>query len=328
MHPRESDVSVLIPSYRRPEMTLKAIRCALGTGAGEVIVSDDASNDGTVDRIRTVSDSRLRAVVQSQNLGLWPNHRALLLMATRPFVKFLQNDDEIAPGGLSTMVGALRPHTTVVSAHPVVQNLEGERYSPRNWPVPLYWSSDEYLDRMCLVGNELGSPSDVLWRRDCLDLSEEAWRNEISSDLIMNVRCASRGEVALVPAGPIITTHHPGRDMNRQSSLLITKRNLNTLEYLVRDSDPRVRRVVPFLGVPLAVMSLLATLASVRRWELLSREHWRELLRLWRLVVSEADYRALRLAPRLTRYVIMARSGSWTWTPQGWWTRSQPWETR
>src|SRR5215510_9299074 len=110
----EADVSVLIPSYRRPQMTLTAVECACSTGAGEILVSDDASNDGTVEALRAVRDDRLRIVVQPVNLGLWRNHLVLLRMATRPWLKFIQNDDRIAPNGLRNMVDAIGPSTSIV----------------------------------------------------------------------------------------------------------------------------------------------------------------------------------------------------------------------
>ena len=68
------------------------MRSALSTGAGEVIVSDDASDDDTVEALRRIVDPRLLIVVQPRRLSLWPNHRAALLLATRPWIKFLQDD--------------------------------------------------------------------------------------------------------------------------------------------------------------------------------------------------------------------------------------------
>src|SRR4051794_19839314 len=110
----ESDVSILIPSYRRPAMTRKAVELALMTGAGEILVSDDASGDGTVEALADLRDFRLRIVTQPKNLGLWPNHLALLRMATRPWAKFLQNDDWLEVGGLARMVEEIGPQTSVV----------------------------------------------------------------------------------------------------------------------------------------------------------------------------------------------------------------------
>ena len=60
----EADVSVLIPTYRRGSCIESTVRSALSTGAGEVIVSDDASDDDTVEALRRIVDPRLLIVVQ------------------------------------------------------------------------------------------------------------------------------------------------------------------------------------------------------------------------------------------------------------------------
>lgn len=315
MKPTESDVSVLIPSYRRPEMTLKAVVGALNSGAGEIIVSDDASNDGTVERIATLRDARLKIVVQRHNLGLWPNHRALLLLANRPWVKFLQNDDELVPGGLAAMVDAATPATAVVGAHPILQDAAGRRSKPRDWPRAVVWRSADYLERLCVFGNELGSPSDVLWRRDCLDDSERAWRNEISADLAMNVLCAAHGDVVMVPAGPIVTGNHEGRDMRRQGAALATVRNVNTVVYLGEHPDPRVQRIAAAFSFALGVSSTLAGLGNLRHRRPPPAPYWPSLVRLWKYAATHLDARTLPAAVKHGFRIAAATRRVEVWTP-------------
>ena len=94
----------LIPTYRRGNGSRRTVESALATGAGEVIVSDDASHDGSIEQLESICDPRLRVIVQPRRLGLWPNHRAALLLATRPWIKFLQDDDRLAPDALRRML--------------------------------------------------------------------------------------------------------------------------------------------------------------------------------------------------------------------------------
>src|SRR5260370_30861350 len=93
-------------------------------------VSDDASNDGAGEAWQAVRDDRLRIVVQPVNLGLWRNHFALLRRATRPWLKFLQNDDRIAPNGLRQMVDAIGPSTSIVSSLDLVKDAKTQQLLP------------------------------------------------------------------------------------------------------------------------------------------------------------------------------------------------------
>jgi glycosyltransferase involved in cell wall biosynthesis len=262
----ESDVSILIPSYRRPEMTLRALQSACQTGAGEIIVSDDASGDGTVEAIRTVRDDRLQVVIQPRNLGLWKNHLALLKMASRPWIKFIQNDDRIEPGGLATLVSHADDKTTLVGALGIYENsVTGEKRSMFSLAAPRRWTSDEYMVHALRVNNELGTPSDVLYRRETMDFSDDTWQNDRSMDLVCNILAASRGEVVLLPPGPIVTLDHPGRDSHVAGLDLWFKRLISSLRFFHAQPDPRIRRFARVLGVSEAIGSTTMLLGLLRR---------------------------------------------------------------
>ena len=261
----ERDISILIPSYRRPEMIRIAIASALATGAGEVVVSDDASGDNTVDAIRAFRDPRVRLIVQPRNLGLWPNHLALLSLASRPWIKFLQNDDRIAPGGLARLAEHATPQTSAVGALTLIEDKQsGRTYSHYQLSRPLRFDPGRYLRRLVL-GNELGSPSDVLYRADVLDRSAAAWRIDVSADAICNVLAAARGEVVIVPPGPVLTGEHPGRDMNTQSFQLAFTRYCRTVKYLRQYSDPGIQRWARAYGFGETLLSLWTAAGMIRR---------------------------------------------------------------
>ncbi|MGA2702043.1 MAG: glycosyltransferase family 2 protein [Isosphaeraceae bacterium] len=241
----EADVSVLIPTYRRGSWIESTVRSALSTGAGEVIVSDDASDDDTVEALRRIVDPRLLIVVQPRRLGLWPNHRAALLLATRPWIKFLQDDDWLAPDSLRQMLAHVGPETTIVSGLPIIEDwATGERFTPFRLEEPVCWSAGEYLPRFVIVGNsELGNPSCTLFRSDLLDRSEAAWADDMSWDLVANVLAAARGEVVLLPPGLVTVGQHHGQDTHQQSIRKFYVRFTNTINYLRSCSDTSVRGI-------------------------------------------------------------------------------------
>lgn len=264
MLPTETSVAILIPAYGRVGMTLKAIRCALATGAGEVIVSEDASGED-VSELGRINDQRYRFVEQPGNLGLWRNHLALLRLTEKKWIKFLQTDDSMTPDCLRTMCAAVGPETTLASALPVYRDLDtGETESRYELEAPLRWPAGEYVDRMARVGNEPGRPSYTLFRRDALLDTEEAWRNDMSCDLTANAVAASRGEVVLLPPGGVTCGIHAARDGALQSFELLARRLAESLAFLSAYPDARVQRFASIYGA-IETLGLLRTFIGKRR---------------------------------------------------------------
>lgn len=264
----EGDVSILIPTYHRGPWIESTVRSALSTGAGEVIVSDDASDDGTVEAVRRIVDHRLLIVVQPRRLGLWPNHRAALLLATRPWIKFLQDDDWLAPDALRQMLAHVGPETTIVSGLPIIEDwATGQRFAHFQLREPVCWSAGEYLPRFVIVGNsELGNPSCTLFRSDVLDRSEAAWDDEMSWDLAANVVAAARGEVVLLPPGLVTVGHHQGQDTYQQSIRKSYVRFTNTIEYLRSCSDMSVRGIAERIACTEGLYQVAMTAQQVLRF--------------------------------------------------------------
>lgn len=262
----ESSVSVLIPAFGRREMTLAAVASCLATGAGEIVVSLDTDPDGAELLLCSISDHRLRVVVQKARLGLWRNHLALLRACSLPFVKFLQTDDRILPGGLQALCRAMNSKTAVVSSLPIYEDLgTGARWTLETPSQPGRWSSPAYLERAEIAGNELGRPSYTLFRRDAIELDEGVWRDDVSVDWLMNIVAASRGDVELLAPGAILCGIHAEQDSVTQGPGLTTKRFVNTLERL-RDclEDPALR-LVSYQALAGLVLMGRAEVGFVRR---------------------------------------------------------------
>jgi Glycosyl transferase family 2 len=262
----QSDVAILIPTYRQRHLVVRAIDSALATGAGEIIVSDDQSGDGTWEVLLGYHDPRLRIVQQSSNLGLWRNHLALLRMASRPWIKFIQQDDWLSPDGLGALAAQADDRVSVVSALHSFHDLEtGRTWAGPDLDAPCRWTSDAYMERLLVVGNELGRPSANLYRADVLERSEEAWNNDLSADLVANVMAASRGDVVLLPQGMWYTGEHSGQDSHTQSFRLVMDRIGNSHAYLVGSDDARVRHFASVYCFAMAISSIRGALGALRR---------------------------------------------------------------
>ena len=98
-------VSIIVPTYGQVAHTLRclaAIALAPADAAIEVIVIDDASDDPDVVSLRAVRGIRL--IRNQENLGFLRGCNAAARTARGKFLLFLNNDTQVLPGWLDTML--------------------------------------------------------------------------------------------------------------------------------------------------------------------------------------------------------------------------------
>lgn len=105
----DATVSVIIPTYRRPDALARAIRSVLAQTwpPAQIIVVDDGSGDETPEVVRSFPAVRL---IQQENSGPAAARNRGLKEATSKYVASLDHDDVWDPGFLATAITALETH--------------------------------------------------------------------------------------------------------------------------------------------------------------------------------------------------------------------------
>ena len=111
----EPKVSVLIPSYNQEHVIEQTVMSSLTQDYGnlEVVVSDDASADGTPQILRELHakyPERLKIFLHPTNLGVTKNHTRGLLECSGEFVAFQDGDDLFLPGKIKKQVAFMQAH--------------------------------------------------------------------------------------------------------------------------------------------------------------------------------------------------------------------------
>lgn len=108
-------VSVVIPSYNRPEATKRAVMSALAQGptVAEVVVVDDASSLPPDARGLQTLDPRVRVVRLSENHGAAGARQAGVDLATGNVLAFLDSDDVWHADKIAAQLPLLAPMTAV-----------------------------------------------------------------------------------------------------------------------------------------------------------------------------------------------------------------------
>ncbi|HEY0967242.1 MAG TPA: glycosyltransferase family 2 protein [Opitutaceae bacterium] len=137
-------ISVLIPSYNRPELLVPTIESVLAQSHCdfEVIVSDDASPRGAeiaAALSRFSADARFRLILQPKNLGWSDNRNALLAQATGEFVMLVGDDDLLPANALARLSRHIssQPDTELIAFGYEVIDLDGRFTYKRHVPTML-----------------------------------------------------------------------------------------------------------------------------------------------------------------------------------------------
>ena len=108
--PHTPAVSVCIPTFNGASWIREAIESALAQDFSdlEVVVCDDASTDDTVELAEQVHDERVRVVAHRERVGLARNWNRCVSESKGAYIKFLMQDDRLAPGCIGRMLEVLR----------------------------------------------------------------------------------------------------------------------------------------------------------------------------------------------------------------------------
>jgi len=162
-------VSVVLPVYNRESVVKRAIDSVLNQSYSslELLVVDDGSTDGTVERVRSVSDERLRLIVHPKNRGANAARNTGIEAATGRYVAFMDSDDRWYRRKLERQVVRMQETAEAVRiVHTAFWNMGGffRQYRPQQKPVVL----EGDLSKVLLRHNCLGFVN-VLVTRDLLN---------------------------------------------------------------------------------------------------------------------------------------------------------------
>lgn len=101
-------LTVCLPTYNRAELLPAAIDSALAERELplELLVLDNASDDGSAELLAAIDDPRLRVVRHPRTISMYANHNAALEHAACERIVFLHSDDRLPAGALRALHAA------------------------------------------------------------------------------------------------------------------------------------------------------------------------------------------------------------------------------
>ena len=184
------DVSVIIPTFNRSQRLINA----LGSVAqqrklpAELIVVDDGSTDGTREAVasfRASTSLNCRYLFQP-NRGPAAARNSGIRLATRPYLAFLDSDDEWHPDKLAVQFEALTSRPEYLISHTMERwYRNGVHLNQKKHHIPLHGDIFAQALRLCCVGM-----STVMVRRqlfECYGFFDETLRCCEDYDLWLRV---------------------------------------------------------------------------------------------------------------------------------------------
>jgi glycosyltransferase involved in cell wall biosynthesis len=118
---RNHRLTIGLPVYNGEDFLVESLESLLGQTYEdfELIISDNASTDGTADICKRYAkeDSRIKYIRQPSNIGLIRNEQFVMRQATGELFKLAAHDDLYARDLVKKCVDALDSHPEVVVAH-------------------------------------------------------------------------------------------------------------------------------------------------------------------------------------------------------------------
>jgi len=113
-------VSICIPTYNGQKFFESCLDSAIGQTYRdiEIIIVDDCSTDNTYEIAKKYAskDSRIRLFQNEKNAGLVPNWNHCIELSKGKWIKFLFQDDALAPNCIEVMINSLSPNDRIVTS--------------------------------------------------------------------------------------------------------------------------------------------------------------------------------------------------------------------
>lgn len=203
--PQKIKVSVIVPSYNHKNFVEEALRSVLDQEIEnmEVIVVDDASNDGTVDVIKNIKDDRINFIELKENRSKHPRNLALDI-ARGEFIAFQNSDDFWEKEKLKKQLEIMEKNDKIAVCFSGVKIIdEFGKEMQDSWMNNVFTTENRksslWLRRFFDEGNCL-CISSALVRKSALKLAGNFRANLINlSDFDLWVRLVSLGEFHIIP---------------------------------------------------------------------------------------------------------------------------------
>ena len=275
-------IAVVVVNYESGPALLRCVEGWQADGAAEVVIVDNGSRDGSVERVRTRFPD-LEVVVPGENLGYGSAANRGVAAAASPMILVCNPDLDVRPGALAALAGALDQDPECAMVGPMIRTSGGERYpSARKFPS-LVDAGGHALFGIFAPGNRFtrsyqqadlvdrpDGPTVVDWLSGACFLVRRSAFEEVggfdesyfmyAEDVDLCWRLHEAGwRVSWVPDAEV--THLQGVSTDHHPYQMILEHHRSLLRFALRTSRGWRRALLPLVALGIGVRAGLAVVA-------------------------------------------------------------------
>ena len=291
-------LSIGLPVYNGDNYLAESLDALLGQSYEdfELIISDNASTDGTADICRRYAeqDSRIRYIRQPRNIGLAPNHNFVVEQARGELFKWASNDDLYARDLLGRCVDALDEDPRFVLAHSWTAMIDGSGAVTKAAPYQLATAASRAPERFRSMLFDSGSDDSEGVIRTRSSAGRRPTTSYQRSDRTLTAEIGLHGPFYTIPDWLYFRRDHPER----------AERAFPRVQTWCANLDPRRADRLRNPAVRLYAEYVLGYVAAIRRAPLSSADRKECYRHLAQWVANRAISVAGRSLPGSTRPAV------------------------
>ncbi|MDB2282660.1 glycosyltransferase family 2 protein [Halorubrum ezzemoulense] len=263
-------VSVITPTYDRPEFLLSAIETVRSQTypRTEHIIVDDHSHTPATDIVPS-DDPNIITYRHDQNKGANTARNTGIDIATGEYIAFLDDDDEWEPTKIERQIDTAEQTGARAVYTGVEQELNGEIFATQTPNL------NGNITRDLLTGAPLNSTSTIMFHENIFDKAGKFDEKlPINQDWEFYIRASTVTEFAAIPE-PLVTRHHHDSQI---SDDYIGKRDVTVPRMLEKHLDLASSYGVDQEFKAVLQFSLGATAVRSERWSAARYHYFRSLL--------------------------------------------------
>lgn len=257
-------VSVITPTYNRPDYLKQALTSAVGQTYKniEIIVSDNCSDENPQAIVDSFGDPRIRFSRNSKNVGMFANTMKAFKMARGKYVASLLDDDMWSKDFLEKLVPPLEANPDlalafcdhyIIDANGIIDQAATERYSYFYKRADLEEGIYQPFYKLSLVDKAVSTATAAVIRRHVVDWDSIPPEVGGSWDIYLNYLCCRSGLGAYYyPEKLTSYREHEQTDTmqsgSRNFQAKIRKAQADIFCYEQFMEDPRLEELKPYFG--------------------------------------------------------------------------------
>jgi hypothetical protein len=240
-------LSVAIATYNRASMVREAVLAALAQSGPpeEIVVSDDASTDGTVAAIESIADPRIKLVRQTRNSGGVGNWNAAVENTRGDLIAWCSDDDRFLPGHLQMSKAFLEAHPAIGLVHSgfvdSIETPEGEQTISRPLRPQSILTGSGLIPYLIRYYDWPFHPSTIVMRRAVWEQVGPFNPAYQFADTEWFLRAVEKFPVASLARHGVLNRRHPGNWSNQLGSAHLQREVFEMVEGAIarRFTGPR-----------------------------------------------------------------------------------------